>query len=397
MENCCEVSLLITGATPRIKFITSPKARAPKSSYHVYFAPFTWSVWTAQTAFALISFLIDLTASAVTIQKSVTSMKLVTYKLLIWKCSSLFGQYKHSSIPILFPSQRSNATLKITVAVWLTVTAAILNVYQAAFSSEFALTFPFVTSWRLLTELDNFTFYLLVSNDLCAEFMTKRNGRAITKYAECFDNTLLFPECRFLHKLVFIAEQERIHRHNVKLADLLQRLWEKFHLLCNSEENIHNRSYIEKKSSKGIAFLSYDYEFPHNWNKFSKIMEMNPSLRYGHNLDDDDDFGVTFQGYMFTDGLHSRFSNAVIGRFKYLISSGIYWLWEKWDRIRFSQSGLKTGEGVTSRSKIVSPKALAFDNSGAPWLFGAQIVVWVTAMFVLGIEIVNAKRISVAE
>ena len=100
---------------------------------------------------------------------------------------------------------------------------------------------------------------------------------------------------------------------------------------------------------------------------------------------------------MFTDGLHSRFSNAVIGRFKYLISSGIYWLWEKWDRIRFSQSGFKTGGWVTRRSKMASPKALAFGNSGTPWLFGTQILVWVTAMFVLAIETVNVKRISVAE
>ena len=75
--------------------------------------------------------------------------------------------------------------------------------------------------------------------------MTERNGRAITDHAECFENTVNFVECRFLHKLVFIAEQERIQSQNVKLADLLQRLWENFHLLCNSEENIRNCSQIE--------------------------------------------------------------------------------------------------------------------------------------------------------
>ena len=69
-------------------------------------------------------------------------------------------------------------------------------------------------------------------------------------------------------------------------------------------------------------------------------MEANPSLKYANNLDADDDFGVTFKGYAFTDGLHPRIAKAVIGRFKVLISSGIYWFWEKWDRIRFSPSGL---------------------------------------------------------
>ena len=126
--------------------------------------------------------------------------------------------------------------------------------------------------------------------------MTERNGRAITDHAECFENTVNFVECRFLHKLLFIAERERIHSQNVKLADLLQRLWDSFHLLCNSKESIRSRSQIEKAkaNSKGVAFLSYDYEFPHNWKKLSKVMEATSSLRYGHNLNGDDDFGVTF-------------------------------------------------------------------------------------------------------
>ena len=92
---------------------------------------------------------------------------------------------------------------------------------------------------------------------------------------------------------------------------------------------------------------------------------------------------------MFTNGLHLEFAKGVIDRFRVLISSGIFGLWERWDRIRFSQSGLQSQSQVARHEKILH-KPLSFDNYGTPWLLGFQIVVWVTTVIVFVIEIVRA-------
>ena len=270
-------------------------------------------------------------------------------------------------------------------------TATILNVYQAAFSSEFAITFPYATSWRYLLELDNFTIYLLVNDNLCKQYGSERKAETILLYESCLLDNLLFPECQIIHKLALIMDRGTFLAQNQAQANVASRLLGTSRLLCNNHEQIHKFSTVNDPVGRASsAFLTYDYEFQHNWCKFVKIMESNPSLKYAHNLDVDDDFGVTFTGYVFTDGLHAMISNGVIGRFERLMSSGIYWLWERWDRIRFSQNRAQR-EARISGSDRELPRALSFENSGTPWLFGVQIVASMGALFIFLFEKLGMK------
>ena len=144
-------------------------------------------------------------------------------------------------------------------------------------------------------------------------------------------------------------------------------------------------SKTESGNATSIAFLTFEHEFHNNWEKFKKIMEKNPSIKYANNFNVDDPIGATWEGLVFTDGLHPRLARGVIGRFKKLISSGIYSFWAKWDRIRFSQSGLQSCKKVANR-EILKPGPLSFDNSGTPWLIRGQIIAWTSAMLVVMME-----------
>ena len=375
-ENRFKLTLLQTGMTPRIKFITQSKVWSPKSSYTVYFTPFTWLLWVALLLAAVFIHLI--------MRVSRFTLSFGGYDFTSMRKST--GVPASMAVRTQKPSFLSS---RMEFGTWLLATATILNVYQAAFSSEFTLTFPFVTSWRHLTELDNFTFYLLVSNYSCGRFMHKRKDQAIIETTQCTENTLLFPECRIVNMLGLLGEHEGKYHRNADLEHWLRGLRSNLYLLCNSEENMEKRSYERKARAAGMAFLTYDYEFQHNWEKINKIMHTNSEFKYANNLNVDDDFGVTFTGYMFTDGLHKRFSQEVIGRFKMLISAGIYAFWEKWDRIRFSQSGLQIKRRVR-RYEAPLPKPLSFYNSGTAWLFGAQIVAWLGAIFVFVTETISS-------
>ena len=385
-----KMRLVPTGTTSRIKFITTSKVLSPKSSFTVYFAPFSWLVWVGLAGFVIISSVIEVIAFALSTQSdfSYSSVLAAICEFFHWKLSSLFGQYKHSSIPVLFPSQRSSVTLRVVVSMWLMATATVLYVYQAGFSAELALTFPFVTSLRHLTELDNFSLYLLVSDDLCKRNRTQWRADTLLPYQPCIYDVFLFPECRIIYKLELMVDRGRYLSQNKAKADLAQRLLGSSPLLCNSEESIHRFSTVNDTGRVGSAFITYDYEFQHNWNKFIKLMESNPSLKYANNMDADDDFGVTFTGYVFTDGLHTRISNRVIGRFELLMSSGIYWLWEKWERIRFIPSSVQS-EGRRFRKEKMLPRALSFENSGTPWLFILQMAGLVIGALVFVFEKVN--------
>ena len=116
-------------------------------------------------------------------------------------------------------------------------------------------------------------------------------------------------------------------------------------------------------------------------------MEQRPNWKFGNNFYSAEDFGVEQRGYLFTDGLHSRFVNAFVGRLKKLISSGIYGLWDKWDRIRFSQSGIKA-ESKKLTDEIHQPTPLSLENSGTPYILRGYVLGLIVAFGVLQIEFI---------
>ena len=119
------------------------------SSYTVYSAPFSCMVWTALAIAIVITFLVEVSIFGLPGWLGQQSTQQAIYELITLKLSSLVGQYWRAPAAIIVPSKTPSSALKIMLTTWLMVTATLLSVYQAAFSTEFTVPFPFVTTLKL--------------------------------------------------------------------------------------------------------------------------------------------------------------------------------------------------------------------------------------------------------
>ena len=93
---------------------------------------------------------------------------------------------------------------------------------------------------------------------------------------------------------------------------------------------------------------------------------------------------------MFTSGLKRRHQDRFEGRLKVLVSSGIYELWVRWNRIKFSMSGLRHDEQKLSSFNGSPGDPVSFKNSALSWLFWSQCVAWLATFVVLSFELICA-------
>ena len=101
-----------------------------------------------------------------------------------------------------------------------------------------------------------------------------------------------------------------------------------------------------------------------------KENEENPG-KFAHNwkVRDDDSF-QEFRGYSIKDGLDKAEPFVLSRRMKILLSSGIYWFWEKWDGLQTQHQGKtknnETNTRIESESKLEGPwSPLSFQDSGS--------------------------------
>ena len=169
-------------------------------------------------------------------------------------------------------------------------------------------------------------------------------------------------------------------------TDTLQSFFLNSLALCSSPERIEKILETMKANKTNGAFVTYADEFQHNWAMFAQIMERHPDWKIANNFASQDKFGLQAQAYIFSEGLHRRYRNRVEGRFKTLLSSGIYGLWSKWQRIKFSMSGLRYDEKKLEATNGSPGDPLSFENSEISWLFLAHCLMSLGAFVVFGVE-----------
>ena len=408
--------LIYTGKTPRVKFITAADAHSRKNSHKVYFAPFALAVWLALIFSILASSLaVGVFTAVVNGGTGRCNLVSVTAELIMWKLMLMIGQCKDMVGPKVWPSVRYRRGIAISVALWMVASTALANTYQAIFSSDSTQNFPYRTPWEKLIELgNNFTVFLLVSDTLkCGEMFRQfavplQQQRGFHAAIICnargysYGNAQLkFPECSTFATIDSLYTEISIqneasrgvkgsgHKANKFKGNLIRSLWSKSNLLCGSEENIEFNANPMRMDGRKVAFVTYEHEFAYYWNKFNILMKRYPSWRFGNNFDADDDFGVNGKGFMFTDGMRPEQRNPFVGRLKVLLSSGIYALWERWERIKFSKSGIRNENDMKKVAGVavggMSP--LAFENSGTPWLVAGLMTTLAIAVCVFLVEL----------
>ena len=119
----------------------------------------------------------------------------------------------------------------------------------------------------------------------------------------------------------------------------------------------------------------------------SSIMRRKPEWKIANNFGSKDSVGAEGKSYSFFSGLHERYSKRFEGRLKILLSSGIYQLWSRWERVRFSKSGLRHDAGNLEPMNGSPDDPLSFENSATWWLFWGQSLAWLCSLAALFAEL----------
>ena len=287
----------------------------------------------------------------------------------------------------------------VATAAWFIASSIFISVYGAYFSAETLCAFPHVTRYENMMEFENFILYFLVNNRTCAEL--RDQGLLFENMCDaCYYLDLTpFPECDLFHQTNFAISYYHFN-HDVgtetyftissgkkrRLIEILENFVTTSFVLCNNPDEIEETVEAVATNGTNAAFITYDYEFQHNYEIFAKIVERRPDWKIVNNFANDDEFEVQETAYYFSNGLHRRFRNRFEGRMKVLVSSGIYWLWSKWQRIRSSLNGLRHYEQKMRVTNGLRGDPMSFQNSASRWLFLAQFMLWFAAVVVFGME-----------
>ena len=416
------------GETPNLKFFTLDGVVDLKTSPDVYFAPFSSNTWIALLASAGITLVFEISLRAAILDRKRSLLWCILPDSLFWKLVSFVGQYSSSCTPRISDGNREHQkylrSITVTAVAWLVSSFIIFSNYGAYFSAESLREFAYTSEYERLMDLAGFKiFYLLDEQNF--ELMCKNcpSTDVVSMADRC--NWYLSPgvqECELVHYSVdelyyYRAKDDemdkecRLTRNQTakaacqsssdgrietrKLLGLVERLYYminyKSSFLRSNPETLEQMLDDVTAEETAAAFLSTDYEFRHHWKTVSEIMQRRPDLKIANNFRSDDNFGVREVGFWFTSGMHEPFRRRFVGRMEALLSSGIYGLWNKWQRIRFSGGGgggLRLG-GVKLDSVNGMPgDPVSFDNSALFWIFWAQSFGWIAAFTMFAAEVV---------
>ncbi|CAG7829153.1 unnamed protein product, partial [Allacma fusca] len=130
---------------------------------------------------------------------------------------------------------------------------------------------------------------------------------------------------------------------------------------------------LAKGPEEKHAFVTTVEDFDYNWDLINTEMgkHSNEKIRLGHNLKVEDGFLGGFDGFSISSGL-DKYHHWVPDRMKQILSSGIYKLWEKWNKIRFPRHRNYTRDPVVVAHKKFG--SLSLKNYDVQCLFYTFVI-----------------------
>lgn len=406
------VDIIPLGTTADVKFVTTAGVYLPRTSYQVYFSPFDFTVW--------LFFLTSICLSALVLTLvSVQMYRLQSWELprhmfvgfIVWSLLTTIGQYKHANIPIIRSHIRGGSGgVCIIVVAWFVTSTFLVNVYSAIFCSDATRTFRYKTNYSRFLDLPIMKIYALADQQLVEQFLDLYpdescilNTHRIEKF--CVLNTMSLAQCSLMDGISYLqsnlfesyfqlesartddVEGLNDYRRYSQIDDKLKHVRDNLTFVCDSAEIV---SQMLEEQTEPVVFLIHDHDFQKYWDLFQKIMELNPKIKVASNFEDQESFLVHPIAYSFTSGLDPAYQGSVLRKMKMLMSSGVYGLWEKWHRIKFTAGGLRHDQIELRSSDNVQP--LSFDNSGTSLLFMAQLYAWCVGVCAFVAEILLKRR-----
>ncbi|CAG7733869.1 unnamed protein product [Allacma fusca] len=351
----------ITGSTSTFKFITSDGiTRKSDETFQRFIIPFQPSFWyfllgtLILTAFFMTIILYKMQPNVSLPRKFMGTLAKLLYVLL-----EQDADYNEMTVM----AARFSKGALIT---WLVAAIVITNAYKGVVNSNFVFSFPYETKWRTLMDLSNFKLYLPTKNEsVCS---SHRSLQYTTRSLVGVQKNMKFEPHEFFNQLNRRYTMSVLERYDdepkwQRTHNILQYTMDRIYFFCDQTQTL---AYIIKKELREpkTAMVVETKQFPIYWRQVRDLVRANRKLKFAHNYKITDNFLKMPSGYYLTGGMDQVYQ-LVPNRLKILMSSGIYWLWEKWDKIIFpdyeSEAGRDDGgntEFLESNTATVRPLIL---------------------------------------
>ncbi|CAG7733199.1 unnamed protein product [Allacma fusca] len=330
---------LIAQSTP-FNFITSDSVRAMTVRLSLYANPLQRFVWLA------LGLSMALTALTMTIHlhKYGTPKHIAFLMVAFSLCANLVEQ---GTLVMKRGNKLSQSRIATSVAIiWLFLCLIISNGYKGLLKTSFATQNRFTSRWQYLDQLQDFTFYLPAgdynegykwhcrntSDDTCVRHC--RSSDVSASYRSERDNFLDSTTFQRSSKYLSPRQFRCVARDSLK------------HLI---QGNL---------SSPKTALVVFSFALGYYWNHVQKVMD-EEGLQFAHNGDVLNDAFLRRPYYLQITRAFSEEYNYVGRRARIMLSSGMFWFWQKWDNIRFPRRlffHMKT-------RRDTSPKPLSMNSS----------------------------------
>ena len=268
-----------------------------------------------------------------------------------------------------------NKTLKIIMLTWMIGSIVLSNCFRGKAKSSAILQKKYGTNWTNLLQLSDFglTFgYDPQPGRKCS--LTDKWLNDYKTLNKARNLTVSFPRLRSLLKYTGDLDLER--RATFALVDELINL----EAAIDSTTTNKTRTWLQERATKlrplvqradlicgtsidtvigkdltkpRTAFVTTKESFEKDWSAFQSFMaKPKNKYKFVHSCAAEDATLRAFQGYYITGRLTGVNGDLVLKRMRGLMSSGIYGLWKKWDKLRlmFKASSISTKQNAVPLS-----------------------------------------------
>ena len=327
-------ALVPTGYSSSFQFITSDSVtKVGNNPLGLLTQPFQLAVWP------LILFSIAAVLSTMTSPEETITMNAVVSNTL--KTSAvLVGQGQPDlEIVITLPALRTTYARIIPLSTWLILAMVISVSCSCMYTINYTFEPQYQTKWTELIEISNFTLYFGVQLEKNSRRRCKNvyfracDGQELVTNAGFFDRGA----CALVH-LVLVY----VHRGNGGGTETYRRWWRKYQeafwrLVDNTRiacvDDI-KRVIAEELIRPSTAFVSPTSHFATDWQHFKAYNRRNMNAKFASSGNVNElllKVDTAFGSPLGLNGIHLAH---VPARVKSLMTSGIYDLWKKWERMR---------------------------------------------------------------
>ena len=390
------IKLISVGRSVRFRFITADGIQSDRASFATFLAPFSTNMWLALgitmillaifvAAMSSLPFLWALPRSIISVSAPMVD-KVIVDRISRTRCSHGLG---------------------FIMTCWTFVAIVVTTCYKSIMKSNYMTEEKFGTRWKSFKEIKNFT--LIYAEGINDEQWHKaiedsfQSWKKKLSASECDEECVRHHEHLFWQPYCVVFPESADDR---SACEIFRLAYNSKHV-CTTKTCPDNEKYkewpsrrtslLQNMASDGrirafgriqdiirqelfqprTAFVSPAETFDTDWKIFEEESRT-LRVRFSHS-EYAEDFGGMF-GYELTSGFNEHVGKAMDLRGDMILQSGVFWLWEKWEKYR---------QDFRNRNTLAVGKAfveISFTNSDVHLTFAVYLIGVLVAVLIFGTE-----------